>query len=87
MIRILFSALMGIDWAIKNQTLINFKKCILSFEDLEMWVFVLIEPLEGGCYVELVRGEFHEGYLDNIYHISYTMVDYINPTPNGKLSW
>ena len=43
---------MGIDWAIDNQTIINFKKRILSFEDDEMRVVSPIDPLEGQRYVE-----------------------------------
>ena len=42
-----YSALLGIDWAIDNQTIINFKKRILSFEDNEMRVVSPIDPLEG----------------------------------------
>ena len=30
-----YPTLLGIDWAIDNQTIINFKKRILSFEDEE----------------------------------------------------
>ena len=42
-----YLALLGIDWAIDNQTIINFKKMILSFEDNEMRVVLPINPLEG----------------------------------------
>ena len=52
-----------------------------------MRVVGLIEPLEGKRYVEPVRGECHEENLDTIYNISSMVVDYINPTTNGKLSW
>ena len=52
-----------------------------------MWVVSPIDPLEGQRYVELVKGEHQEWYLDNIYNISSTMDDYINPTTNGNLSW
>ena len=31
-----YPALLGIDWAIENHTIINFKKRILSFEDNEI---------------------------------------------------
>ena len=60
---------------------------IFSFEELKMLVVSLINPMEGHHYVELVRGECHEGYLDNIYNISCTLDYYINPTIDGKLSW
>ena len=42
-----YLALLGIDWAIDNQTIINFKKRILSFEDEEMRVVSPIDPFEG----------------------------------------
>ena len=42
-----YPALLGIDWAIDNQTIINFKKRILSFEDDEMRVVSPIDPVEG----------------------------------------
>ena len=52
-----------------------------------MRVVAPIDPLEGQRYVEPVKGEYHEGYLDNIYNISSTMDDYINLVADGKLSW
>ena len=42
-----YPALLGIDWDIGNQTIINFKKRILSFENEEMRVVSPIDPLEG----------------------------------------
>ena len=41
-----YPALLGIDWAIDNQTIINFKKRILSFEDNEMRV---VSPIDHVC--------------------------------------
>ena len=41
-----YPALLGIHWAINNQTIINFKKRIISFEDEEMRVVSPIDPLE-----------------------------------------
>ena len=43
----IYPALIGIDWEIDNQTIINFKKRILSFEDSEIRVVALIDRLEG----------------------------------------
>ena len=42
-----YPTLLGIDWEIDNQTIINFKKMILSFEDYEIRVVAPIDPLEG----------------------------------------
>ena len=42
-----YPALLGIDWEIENQTIINFKKRILSFEDSEIRVVAPIDSLKG----------------------------------------
>ena len=42
-----YPTVLGIDWEIDNQTIINFKKMILSFEDSKIRVVVPIDPLEG----------------------------------------
>ena len=42
-----YPTLLGIYWEIENQTIINFKKRILSFEDSEIRVVAPIDPLEG----------------------------------------
>ena len=52
-----YPTLLGIDWTIDNQTIINFKKRILSFEDDEMRVVSPIDPLEGQRYVEPIYNE------------------------------
>ena len=52
-----YPALLGIDWAIDSQTIINFKKRILSFEDEEMRVVSPIDPFEGQRYIEHVYNE------------------------------
>ena len=40
-----YHVLLGIDWEIDNQTIIKFKKRILSFEDSEIRVVVPIDML------------------------------------------
>ena len=82
-----YPAVLVIDWEIDNQTIINFKKRILSFEDSKMRVFVPIDPIEGQCYVEPVHCEGQENYLDQLYNIMSSKEDYINPTTDGNLSW
>ena len=52
-----YHTLLGIYWAIDNQTFINFKKKILSFEDNEMRVMSPIDPLEGQRYVKPIYNE------------------------------
>ena len=57
-----YPMLLGIDWEI-GQTIINFKKTILYFEDSEIRVVAPIDLLEGRRYVELVHSEGKENYL------------------------
>ena len=58
-----------IDWEIHNQTIINFKKSILSFEDFEIRLVAPIDPLEGHRYVEPIHSEGKGNYLDKLYNI------------------
>ena len=81
----LYPAVMGIEWAIDNHTIINFKKWILTFEDAELGVVAPIDPLEGQRYVKKVNSE--GGYTDNIYNINPSMDDYVNSIFDGKLIW
>ena len=81
-----YPALLGIDWAIDNQTIINFKKRILSFEDEEMRVVSPIDPFEGQRYIDPVYNEGQGDYLDQIYNVTAMQEDYTNPTADGNLS-
>ena len=82
-----YLVLLGIDWEIHNQTIINFKKRILSFKDSKMRVVAPIDPLEGQWYVEHVNSEGKENYQDQLYNIISSKEYYINRTTNGNLSW
>ena len=42
-----YLVLLGINWETGNQTIIKFKRRILSFEDDEMRVVAPLNPLEG----------------------------------------
>ena len=64
-----YPALLGINWAIDNQCIINFKKRILRFEDTELRVVAPLDPLEGQRYVEKLNNEEQDGYMDHIYTI------------------
>ena len=46
-----YPMLLGIYWSMDNQTIVTFKKIILSFKDDEMRVVSPIDPLEGQRYV------------------------------------
>ena len=81
-----YPALLGIDWAIDNHTIINFKKRILSFEYSKIRVVASINPLEWHRYVELVNCEVQGNYLDQVYNFMSSRDYYIIPTVDGKLS-
>ena len=81
-----YPALLGIDWAIDNQTIINFKKRILFFEDEEMRVVFPIDPFEGKRYVEHVYNEGQADYLNKIYNVIAMHKYHISPTADGNLS-
>ena len=82
-----YPTLLGIDWAIDNHTIINYKKMILSFEDFELRVVTSIDPLEGKRYVEPINSEGQGNYLDQLYNIMSLREYFINPKDHGKLSW
>ena len=81
-----YLALLGIDWEMGNQTIINFKRRTLSFEDDEMSIVAPLDPLEGQRYVELMFNEGKGDHLDNIYNVTALKEDYINPTADGNMS-
>ena len=79
-----YPKILGIDWVIDNQTIINFKIIILSFEDYEIRVVAPIDPLKGQRYVNLVNNEDQGNYLDQLYNVMSSKYDYINPTSENK---
>ena len=82
-----YNALLGFDYAIDSQTIINFKKMILSFKDSKIRVVVPIDLLEGKRDVEHVHSEGKYNCVDQLYNIMSSKEDYINSTTDGKLSW
>ena len=52
-----YPALLGIDWEIDNQTIINFKKIILSFEYSKLRVVAPIDLLEVHRYTKPINSE------------------------------
>ena len=72
---------------IDNQTIINFKKRIFTFEYSELRVVTLIDPLEGHRYVKPVNSKGQRDYLNHIYNIKFGRDDYVNPTTDRNLSW
>ena len=82
-----YPALLGINWAMGNQTIIKFRRRILSFEDDEMRLVAPLDPLEGQRYIEPVFNEGKGDHLDKIYNVTTLKEYYINPTADGNLNW
>jgi len=78
-----YLALLGIEWALNNNVIINLKRRKLSFDDGKNRFTAPIDPREGQRYVEPVKDERE---LDNIYNITSTKADYVDPDVDGKLS-
>jgi len=79
-----YPTLLGIEWAMNNNSIINLKKRKMSFEDGINWVTALIDPGEGHKYVEPVKDERE---LDTIYNITSNTTNYVEPDVDGNLSW
>lgn len=77
-----YPALMGIEWALDNNVVINLKKRQMTFEDGKNRITTPIDP-EGHKYVEPVRDDRE---LDNIYNVTSNKADYVDPDVDGKLS-
>lgn len=75
---------MGIDWALKKNSIINLKKRQMSFNDGKNRITTPIDPAEGHRYVEPIKDERE---MDNIYNITSNKVDYVDLNIDGKLSW
>jgi len=79
-----YRALLGIEWALKNNAIINLKKRQMSFNDSKNRITAPIDPREGHNYVEPVKDERE---LDNIYNITSNKVDYVDFDTYEELSW
>jgi hypothetical protein len=82
-----YPALLGIDWAFNNSTVVDLKKIILTFEGDGLRVISPLDPDEGRRYIEPIREEDRAYEVENIYKLTVRQHDYINPTTDGNLSW
>lgn len=79
-----YLALLGIEWALNNNAIINLKKRQMSFNDGKKRITTPIDPEEGHRYVEPVKDERE---LYNIYNITSKEAGYVDLDADGKLSW
>jgi len=62
--------LLGIDWAIEMNGVINLKKSTMSFEKKSLHVVVPLDLVEGPRYTAPVRDYESDDDLDQIYKIT-----------------
>ena len=78
-----YPTLLWIKWDKDSLEVINFNKHVLNFENHDIRVIALMDPIEGKRYIEPVKDEALKGW-DHAYNISK---DYIQPTVDDKLGW
>lgn len=84
----LYPTLLGINWAIDMNEVINLKKKKISFDRKLLWVVVWLEPAEGLRYTELVRNyEESDDDLYQIYKIITRDQESINLMADGRIAW
>jgi hypothetical protein len=82
-----YPALLGIDWAFDNSTIVYLNKRHMTFDKDGLRVIAPLDIDEGSRYIEPIREEDHTYELENIYKLTTRQHDYINPTADGNLSW
>ena len=82
-----YPALLGIDWAFNNSTMVDLKKIRMMFERYGLRVIAPLDPNEGQRYTEPIKEEDRAYELENIYKLIARQQDYINPTTDENLSW
>jgi hypothetical protein len=82
-----YLALLGIDWAFNNSTVVYLKKRHMRFERYGLRVITPLYPDEGPQYTDPIREEDHAYELENIYKLTTKHQDYINPISDGNMSW
>jgi hypothetical protein len=74
-----YPTLMGLEWAFDNQVIINLKRREMIFEVRDLKVTAPLDPTKGKRYIEPTRGNG----IDNLYNMTASMDDYVNPTTDG----
>lgn len=83
-----YHVLLGIEWDIDMNGVINFKKLTMSFERKSLRVVVPLDPAKGSHYTKLVRDcEESDDDLDQIYKITKQYQDWVNPMVDGWIEW
>jgi hypothetical protein len=65
-----YPALLGIDWAFNNSTVVDLKKRHMNFEKYGLRFIAPLDPDEGQRYIEPIREEDCAYELENIYKLT-----------------
>ena len=82
-----YIVLLGINWAFDNLIVINLKKKKMRFEGHNIRIIAHLDPSMGPLYTKPIKAEEEVKEIDDLYKITATQNDYINPTVDGMLSW
>lgn len=82
-----YPMLLGVDWAIEMNGVINLNKHKMIFEKNSLRVVVLLDPPKGVRYIVPVCDNDSDDDLDFIYMITMQEEDWVNPTADGRISW
>ena len=78
--------LLGIEWAIDSDAVINLKKRQITFEGKGLRAILPLDPSQGERYMEPVREE-DQDILDHIYNITAKEEYYVEPNAEGVMDW
>ena len=81
-----YPALLGIEWALDNDAVINLKKRQMNFEGKYLRVIIPLDPSQGARYTEPLRNE-DQNVLEHIYNLTAKEEDYIDPSFEGIMDW
>lgn len=82
-----YPTLLGIDWAIDMNRIINLKKHKMISKKKSIHIIVPLDPAEGVRFREPLHDDDSDDNLDCIYKIIAREQDWLNPTTNGRISW
>jgi hypothetical protein len=82
-----YPALLGIDWAFNNSTVVDLNKIRMTFERDGLRFITPLDPNEGQRYIEPIKEEDCAYELESIYKLTIRQQDYINPMADENLRW
>jgi len=82
-----YPALMVLEWAFENLSMVNLKKRLFVLKQGDLRVIAPLDPKDGRRYVETIQGGMTTEGLENLYKVTTRGEYYINPIGDGNLSW